>query len=643
MTSWLGEFRRRYAEALASFVANGDEEGLERGYELGREAITQGLGVIEIASVHGEVGAEHEHGAQPDVDLPRRLGQFFAEALAPFEMALRGFREANASLRESAATLERRVEERTRDLADTERALRERTRLLTAIVESIADGIIVADRSGKVVLANQASRRIGVTNLPAGEWASALGIFRGDTVTPFPQAELPLFRAIHGEQTKEVEVFVRNDHVPDGVHLSTIGSPLHDESGTAEGGVVVFRDVSDRKRAAERLRVTEEQLRQSQKMDAVGRLAGGIAHDFNNILSVILSYSEFMLQDLREGEPMRDEVVEIQKGGQRAAELTRQLLMFSRQQVIQPRVIDLNDTVKNIERMLVRILGADVDLVSLPTVPLGRVRADSGSIEQLLLNLVVNARDAMPTGGKLTIETSNITLDDDYVKQHLGARTGPHVMLAVTDTGVGMDATTRARIFEPFFTTKPQGKGTGLGLSTVFGIVQQSAGSVWVYSEPGHGTTFKVYLPCVGQAVDAPSSSPPEPLTLCGSETVLLVDDDDQVRATAAAILRRNRYHVIEARNAGEALLHAERHPGNIDLLLSDVVMPQMSGPELAHRLAGSRPALRVLCMSGYTDDSVVRHGVLESKVAYVQKPLTPNVLLVKVRETLDSPRRYER
>jgi two-component system, cell cycle sensor histidine kinase and response regulator CckA len=391
----------------------------------------------------------------------------------------------------------------------------------------------------------------------------------------------------------------------------------------------VGQDVTERARL-------EDQLRQSQKMEAVGRLAGGVAHDFNNVLSVILSYSEIVISDLTPGDPRLGDVEEIQKAAKRATGLTKQLLMFSRQQVLERRVIDLNDLLVGMDKMLRTVLGADVDLVSVSAPDLGRIRVDPSSVEQVILNLVVNARDAMAKGGKLTLETGNVVLDEAYALEHMGAQPGPHVMLAVTDTGSGMGKATLARIFEPFFTTKPTGKGTGLGLSTVFGIAQQSGGSVWVHSEPGKGTTFKVYFPRVSDSLDVRRTVKP-PITRRGSETILLVEDDDQVRIVARGILGLSGYRVLEARNARDAILRSERHQGKIHLLLADVVMPHMSGPELASRLVAARPDMKVLCMSGYTDDSIVRHGVLEADVAFLQKPITPESLTTKIREVLDA------
>jgi CheY-like chemotaxis protein len=333
---------------------------------------------------------------------------------------------------------------------------------------------------------------------------------------------------------------------------------------------------------------------------------------------------------------MRAEVEEMQLAGQRAAALTRQLLMFSRQEVVEARVLDLNEVLANLDSMLRRILGEDVDLVSLLAPGLGRIRADSGHIEQLIMNLCVNSRDAMPTGGKLTLETSNVVLDETIARDHLGVAPGRYVLLAVSDTGVGMDRATQARIFEPFFTTKAKGKGTGLGLSTVFGLVHQAAGSIWVYSEPGLGTVFKVYLPRVDAELEAPVA-PVAPGSLEGTETILLVEDEGQVRSVARAILRKLGYQVLEARDASEALLASETCLGPIHLLLTDVAMPQMSGPELARRLLLLRPATKILCMSGYTDDALVRHGALTGGIAYLQKPITPETLGRKVRAVLDA------
>ena len=394
------------------------------------------------------------------------------------------------------------------------------------------------------------------------------------------------------------------------------------------------QELAERKRAERALSLAEEQLRQAQKMEAIGRLAGGVAHDFNNLLSIILSYSTVLIDDMKPNDPIRADLEEIRKAGERAANLTRQLLAFSRQQVIEPRILDLNEVVSGMDGMIRRLVREDVELKTIPGA-LGRVKADPGHIEQVIINLVVNARDAMPDGGRLTIETANADLDETYAREHLGVTAGPHVMLAVSDSGSGMDKATQERIFEPFFTTKGIGKGTGLGLSTVFGIVKQSGGSVWVYSEIGKGTTFKVYLPRTDE-VGAAFRPRVQAASLRGSETILLVEDEDQLRVVARGILLRNGYHVLDARHGGEALLLCEKHEGTIHLLLTDVVMPQMSGRELATRLSAIRPETRVLYMSGYTDEVIVHHRVLDAGITLLQKPLTPDVLLRKVREVLD-------
>ncbi len=404
-----------------------------------------------------------------------------------------------------------------------------------------------------------------------------------------------------------------------------------------EGTCILSLDITEAKRAAATLLRTQQQLHQAQKMEAVGRLAGGVAHDFNNLLSVVLSYTSMILADLRAEDPLRAEIAEIQTAGKRAAELTHQLLAFSRQQVFVPRVLDLNQVMTGMGRMIGRLLGSDISITLLPATGLGRIESDAGQIEQVIMNLVVNARDAMPRGGKLTLETANVELDADYARSHHDVSPGPHVMLAVTDTGTGMDAETQGRIFEPFFTTKEKGKGTGLGLATVFGIVKQSKGHIWVYSEPGNGTTFKVYFPRANGAVEAPRTESHPPESLRGNETILLVEDDDQVRVLARDVLRRSGYVVLEAPNGGEALLICEQHGSSIHLLLTDVILPRLSGRQLAERLRVLRPEMKVLFMSGYADDTILQHGVLESDAAYLQKPLTPASLTRKVWEVLRS------
>jgi nitrogen-specific signal transduction histidine kinase len=392
--------------------------------------------------------------------------------------------------------------------------------------------------------------------------------------------------------------------------------------------VIVIEDITEQ-------RVLEAQLRQTSKMDAIGRLASGVAHDFNNLLSVILSYGEMLAEDLAEGHPMRAGLEEIRAAGLRAVDLTRQLLTFSRQHVRQPKVVDLSTIVSGVENMLQRLISADVELTTNGDPARGRILVDPGQMEQLIVNLAVNARDAMPNGGKLIIETADVVLDETYASEHLGARVGSHVLLTVSDNGTGMDKATQARMFEPFFTTKDPGKGTGLGLATVFEIVRQSGSTIWVDSEPDRGTTFKIYFPTVERPLV--ESTPPSPSlrTLSGSETILLVEDEDGVRKLARTILRKYGYNVLEAQNGGDAFLLCEQHPSTIHLLLTDMVMPRMSGRQLAERLLPLRPGMKVLYMSGYTDDKFVHRGALDATIAFLQKPITPEALMLKVRETL--------
>jgi len=371
-------------------------------------------------------------------------------------------------------------------------------------------------------------------------------------------------------------------------------------------------------------------------MEAVGRLAGGIAHDFNNLLTAILGTTALVLEDLGLDARARLDIQEIEKAAKRAAGLTRQLLIFSRQQVLEPRALDLNALVGNLEKMLHRLIGEDIELVTKPAASLGAVRADPGQLEQAIVNLVVNARDAMPQGGRLTIETAEVELDRSYVTGHVPTRPGRYVLLAISDTGVGMDAATKARLFEPFFTTKEPGRGTGLGLATVYGIVKQSDGYIWAYSELGHGTTFKMYLPRVAELATAPESTRGTPTPARGSETVLVVEDQEEVRNLTQRVLEARGYAVLAAANGAEALEIVDRHPTPIHLMITDVVMPGMNGREVAQLACAKRKDLKVLFVSGYTGEAVFQHRLLEPGVAFLQKPFTPDALARKTREVLD-------
>jgi two-component system cell cycle sensor histidine kinase/response regulator CckA len=419
-------------------------------------------------------------------------------------------------------------------------------------------------------------------------------------------------------------------------HRRKDGSTLDVEitaSAITFGGVAarleMATDVSEKKRL-------ESQLRQAQKMEAIGRLAGGVAHDFNNLLGVITGYSELLQKNLRSQDPGQQPVAQIQKAADRGAALTRQLLAFSRKEVIQPKVLDLNGIVTDVGKMLGRLLGEDVHLVTKLGKDLGRVLADRSQIDQVILNLVVNARDAMPQGGDLCIETSSVVLDEAYLRTHADVRPGPYVLLTVSDTGHGMDAETLSHIFEPFFTTKPEGKGTGLGLATVFGIVKQCGGHVSVSSEPVGGTTFRVYLPRVAAEMPAnevPAVIAPPPR---GTETVLLVEDAEALRLMIHEILEAAGYSVLESSDSEQAVLHASSYAAPLDLVLTDVVMPRMSGPDLVKVVQATRPSVKVLFMSGYTDEAIGKQGVLKPGVHFLQKPFTSEALLGSVRAVLD-------
>jgi PAS domain S-box-containing protein len=404
--------------------------------------------------------------------------------------------------------------------------------------------------------------------------------------------------------------------------------PLRGAEGDLIGVIGVALDVTDRKHLT-------DQLRQSQKMQAIGELAGGVAHDFNNLLMVVKGHAQLLLDRLPNEPSLRHSVQQMEKAADRAASLTRQLLAFSRKQVLQPRVLDMNDVVAGMIKMFSRVIGENIEMAFVPAGNLGRTKADPGQIEQVLLNLVVNARDAMPTGGRLTIETSNVQLDRGYAAAHASVEAGPYVMLTVTDTGCGMDAETQSHIFEPFFTTKEKGKGTGLGLATVYGVVKQSGGYIWVYSEVGRGSTFKIYLPQVAEEVEAPVVEQETRGSSAGTETILFVEDEQSVRELVREYLQGAGYRVLDAGDGIEALEVAAAHKGTIHILITDVVMPRLSGRDLAAKLSSERPGVKVLFISGYTDDTIVRHGVLEGGVAFLQKPFNLKSLSEKIREVL--------
>jgi two-component system, cell cycle sensor histidine kinase and response regulator CckA len=494
-------------------------------------------------------------------------------------------------------------------------------------IQAVSQGILISDAQDPEYPIIYASP--GFERMTGYSAADALGkncrFLQGPNTDPSVTAEIRA--ALQQERACTVELLnYRKDGTPFWNHLTL--SPVHDGAGRLISFVGTQTDVTER-------RQLESQFLQTQRMEAVGRLAGGIAHDFNNVLSVILSYASVVVDDLKPEDPMRADIEEVGKAGQRATELTQQLLAFSRQQVLRGQVLDLHQVVTGMEKMLRRLLGADTELTILPASELWSIKADLGQIEQIMMNLAVNARDAMPQSGALTIQINNIELTPSYVRAHHEVKPGPYVMLSITDTGIGMDAATQLRAFEPFFTTKEPGMGTGLGLAAVFGIVKQSGGHIWISSELGRGTTFKLYFPMVTGIAQARAPELPVAEYPRASETILLVEDDDQVRALLQNLLRRWGYLVLAAPNGGEALLICEEHQEKIHLLVTDVVLPRMSGGKLAERLAPLRPEMKVLFMSGYANDEVLRHGVQELEVPYLQKPITPLSLSRKVREVL--------
>lgn len=502
----------------------------------------------------------------------------------------------------------RRTEERYRDL-----------------VENARDIIYEHDLKGNYTSTNKAAEEI--TGYSREE---ALRLNITQTVAPeyLEKAKEMVRRKLAGESVTAYELeLVAKDGRKIAVEVNT---RLVFYDGVPTGVQGIARDVTARKQL-------EEQLRQSQKLEAIGLLAGGVAHDFNNLLTVIGGYADLSLNRLSPEDPLRRNLKEIHNASNRAASLTRQLLAFSRKQVMQPRVFALNTIIADLEKMLRRMIGEDIEFSTNLRASVGNVKADPGQIEQVIMNLVVNARDAMPSGGKITIETNIVELDETYARHHISAISGSYALLAVSDTGTGINEETKKHIFEPFFTTKESGKGTGLGLSMVYGIVKQSGGNIWVYSEPGIGTTFKIYLPSVGEAAQKYKEATKTFQHPQATETILLVEDAEMVRDLAREVLESCGYRVLVAENGREALRICEQSKRLIHLLLTDVVMPEMSGSELVKRLASLYPQLRVLYMSGYTEDAIVHHGVLNEGINFIEKPFSPDSLALRVREVLEA------
>jgi PAS domain S-box-containing protein len=500
-----------------------------------------------------------------------------------------------------------------------------------AILDSVEEGIYGIDLSGRCLFLNRAgAARLGyeVGHLVDRHIHPLIHHKRADG-WPCVEEDCPIQSVFRTAQAVRLEHEVLWRHDGTFIPVVCVSTPMYGEGDTVMGAVVSFTDMTDRRRL-------EEQLRQAQKMEAIGRLAGGIAHDFNNLFTAILGYSNILLKKL---DPDRQrEVLAIKKAGERAASLTQQLLAFSRKQVLDPRVLDLNIVVTEMQQIVCRLIGERIDLLTVPAPALGRVKVDPDQIKQVILNLALNARDAMPDGGRLTIETANAALDEAYCRTHPEVSPGPYVMLAVSDTGSGMDAATLARCLEPFFTTKPSGKGAGLGLSTVYGIAKQSGGTVGVYSEPGHGTTVKVYLPRVEEALSRPAPPVIKPVSRPCTETLLLVENDEGVRNFACAVLTEEGYTVLEASNGEEAIRLSARHDKPIHLLVTDVVLPGINGRVLAERLMSQRPNLRVLYLSGYAENAIVHKGVLDPGTPFLHKPFTADGLAGKVRDLLDAP-----
>jgi two-component system, cell cycle sensor histidine kinase and response regulator CckA len=512
--------------------------------------------------------------------------------------------------------------------------LREKTDLLQNITDHMFDLVAITDLSGVFSYAGPSHRILGF------EPEELLGTSVFDYVHPDDAGYIAKeFAELSANPAPEVTRTVEyRQRCADGNYkwLETKGKFLFSDDLIPYALFFSSREITERKRAAEEQQKLHTQLQQAMKMEAVGRLAGGVAHDFNNLLTSITGNVQLSLMDLSPGDPMEDSLTEIAQAADSAASLTRQLLAFSRKQLIEPKVLNLNELVVSLHKMLTRLIGEDIRLKTIPGKQLGSVKIDPGQIEQILVNLAVNARDAMPDGGKLIIETANTELDEDYCRLHPHSKLGAHVMLAVSDTGIGMNDEVKSHLFEPFFTTKPKERGTGLGLATIYGAVKQAGGSVEVYSEEGEGTTFKIYLPLVAEKAERLKAAAPIIDMPGGDETVLIVEDEKSVRDMAIRILKRLGYNVLQAPDGGQAFMLAEKYTDKIDLLMTDVIMPGMNGRQLAERLIQIHPEMKVLYTSGYTENTIAHHGVIDEGLHFIGKPYTPQALAKKLRDVLE-------
>jgi PAS domain S-box-containing protein len=565
---------------------------------------------IEACMAHENVIKEIQVREKAENELTKKTDQ-----LVSSQKELQGLYGESEQARKSLLSI-------LEDVTQKEEALRESKERLKTTLDSIQTGIMIIDAETHIIVdANPAAIR-----MMGAPKEQVIGHICHKYICPAEEGKCPITDL--GQKVDNSECILLTSNGKEIPILKTVTTML---LGGKECLLDTFIDITEKKKL-------EAQFRQAQKMEAIGVLAGGVAHDFNNLLTAILGNTQLALMKVIKDESLREGIQEIEKAGLRAASLTRQLLAFSRKQIIKPKILDINEVINETEKMLKRMIREDIEFLTALEPELWKVYTDPGQIDQVVMNLVVNAKDAMPRGGRLTIETANVELDETYFQSRdTESKPGPYVMLAVTDNGTGMDKETLSRIFDPFFTTKEVGSGTGLGLSTVYGIVKQNKGYVWVYSEPGKGTTFKIYFPRVAKDVVIAGKEQEEFAgEISGSETVLIVEDDDALRNITKKMLQKYGYNILEAENGEKALNIGETHEGPIHLLLTDVVMPVMSGSDLSEKLQSIRPETRVIYMSGYTDNAIVHHGILKQKINFIEKPFSPESLSKKVRQVLD-------